>query len=234
MTGTRSPSASSAPRPLDMKQVMVTTSWDDGHALDMRLADLLARYGVAATFYISPRNRELSARERLTDAQLRQLSARFELGAHTMTHPRLTALEDEAARREIVDSKQYIEKHAGVPVRSFCYPGGYFAPRHEQMLKDAGFTLARTVKQGALAAGDNYFELPTTVHAYPHRRHFWESWEERAMRLFERAIERGGMYHLWGHSWEIDKNGDWPRLERVLKHIANRADARYVTNAQLV
>jgi len=36
-----------------------------------------------------------------------------------------------------------------------------------------------------------------------------------------------------GHSWEIDRNHDWSRLERVLKHIAGRTDVRYVTNGEL-
>ena len=31
---------------------LVTTSWDDGHPLDIRLAEMLARYGVLGTFYI--------------------------------------------------------------------------------------------------------------------------------------------------------------------------------------
>ena len=38
--------------------------------------------------------------------------------------------------------------------------------------------------------------------------------------LFDKTLEEGGVYHLWGHSWEIDKNEDWNRLERVFKYIS--------------
>jgi len=36
-----------------MKKVIVTTSWDDGHLLDLRLAQLLQDAGLKGTFYIS-------------------------------------------------------------------------------------------------------------------------------------------------------------------------------------
>ena len=49
----------------------LTTSWDDGDALDARLADLLARYGVPGTFYV-PRNCE--GRVLLKRGELRQLA----------------------------------------------------------------------------------------------------------------------------------------------------------------
>ncbi len=35
-----------------MNKVYFTTSWDDGSIYDMRLAELLLKYGLKATFYI--------------------------------------------------------------------------------------------------------------------------------------------------------------------------------------
>jgi len=35
-------------------KVYVTTSWDDGHELDLRLASELAAHGMAGTFYVAP------------------------------------------------------------------------------------------------------------------------------------------------------------------------------------
>src|SRR4051794_21779274 len=34
------------------KPVFITTSWDDGHPLDIRIAELLAKYDLPGTFYI--------------------------------------------------------------------------------------------------------------------------------------------------------------------------------------
>ncbi|MCX6750242.1 MAG: polysaccharide deacetylase family protein, partial [Candidatus Pacearchaeota archaeon] len=106
------------------KQIIVTTSWDDGHKLDLRLAKLLKKYNIKGTFYISPRNREFKKEDLLTDKEIIELSKDFEIGAHTMTHPRLTKVSEEEAFKEILESKRYLEKLTGKEIKSFCYPGG--------------------------------------------------------------------------------------------------------------
>ena len=232
-----------------MAKTLITTSWDDGHVLDLKLAKLLKKYAIAGTFYISPRDTEIPSENRLTDAQIKTLSNDFEIGAHTMTHPRLTELEDEAARQEIVDSKEYLENILGKPVNSFCYPAGYYDSRHARMVQKAGFVLGRTVKRFADMLGGDPLKLATTIHAYRHwsdalrilkavgPRRFLKcyfNWDELAITVFDSVQRKGGMFHLWGHSWEIERNGDWERLERVLKRISNQKDAAYLTNSALL
>jgi peptidoglycan-N-acetylglucosamine deacetylase len=51
--------------------------------------------------------------------------------------------------------------------------------------------------------------------------------------MFDRALRDGGVFHLWGHSWEIERNGDWDRLARVCEYIAGRTEVDYRTNADL-
>ena len=51
------------------------------------------------------------------------------------------------------------------------------------------------------------------------------------MDLFDVTRASGGVFHLWGHSWEIDARQDWGRLERVLEHIGSHNDATYISNA---
>ena len=46
--------------------VTVTTSWDDGHRLDLRLAEILDEYQLPATFYISPASTEIAPADRLS------------------------------------------------------------------------------------------------------------------------------------------------------------------------
>ncbi|HJQ08690.1 MAG TPA: polysaccharide deacetylase family protein [Candidatus Saccharimonadales bacterium] len=231
-----------------MTQTTVTTSWDDGHRLDMRIAALLTKYRLAGTFYVSPKDREFPADELLTATDIRLLAKQFEIGAHTMTHPRLTRVSQAEARSEIVASKRWLEEMIEQPVGSFCYPGGAYTSGHCDMAREAGFGLARTVKRFALAIGPDLYQLPTTVHAYRHYldirpilrmfgpRRFWHlyrNWDELAVALFDRAEQQDGVFHIWGHSWEIEQRGDWERLERVFAHIANRPDVRYIANGEL-
>ncbi|MDQ7036500.1 MAG: hypothetical protein Q9P01_17205 [Anaerolineae bacterium] len=63
--------------------VSITSSWDDGHVLDLRVADMLDRYGLTGTFYIA---RDFLD-ERMSDSQLQDLAQRHEVGAHTANTP---------------------------------------------------------------------------------------------------------------------------------------------------
>ncbi len=89
----------------------ITTSWDDGHRLDQRVADLLDRHGLRGTFYIA---RDFLP-ERMTDAEIRGLGARHEIGAHTLTHPVLTEISLEQAQQEISGSKSWLEDLTDAP-----------------------------------------------------------------------------------------------------------------------
>ena len=231
-----------------MNKIVVTTSWDDGHVLDLKLADLLRRYTIAGTFYIAPENHEIPPDERLSREQVLGLSKDFEIGGHTMTHPRLSDVPDTMARQEVTVGKRTLEGWIGHEVKSFCYPGGDYTAANKQMVKEAGFTVARTVERFAMERGADPLAMPTTIHAYRHWSdilpifrnagagnfvHQYGNWDELAIDLFDKIVGVGGVFHLWGHSWEIEKNRDWNRLERVLNHIANRPEIAYVTNGQL-
>ena len=73
------------------RKVMVTTSWDDGHELDAKLALELDNYGLTGTFYVSPQSAEMPSQKRIRGATLCDLAQRFEIGGHTLTHPCLHA-----------------------------------------------------------------------------------------------------------------------------------------------
>ena len=153
---------------LQFERIIVTTSWDDGHCLDVRLAEILEEHELPGTFYIAPASAEIAPADRLSRSDITAISKKFEIGAHTFTHPRLTSLTEAAARQEIIGSRSYLEDLTGRQMRSFCYPGGVFSPEHVHQVRDAGFTYARTVQRFALDAGSDPLRSPTTVHAYRH------------------------------------------------------------------
>jgi peptidoglycan/xylan/chitin deacetylase (PgdA/CDA1 family) len=55
---------------------------------------------------------------------LRDLPPSIALGAHTVTHPNLTALEQPEMRKEVLDSRTEIEQRTGRRVDTFAYPYG--------------------------------------------------------------------------------------------------------------
>jgi len=238
------------PRAIASNHFLVTTSWDDSHKLDIRLAELLKKYHLQATFYVAPHNREFNQKDLLTSQEIIKLSRDFEIGSHTITHPRLPYIADNEAKREIVASKAQLERLTGQTIKTFCYPRGEYASYHLRLVKEAGYSYARSVNRHSFQTGDPY-EAATTLHAYRHWSdawgiacfarfnpvkflHYYLAWDNLAIAMFGRAVSQGGIYHLWGHSWEIDNHNDWERLEKVFAAISGNAKAKYVTNKELV
>lgn len=232
-----------------MKEVIVTTSWDDGHILDVRLSALLKKYDIKGTFYIAPKDYESIPEKRLTDEQIKELSKDFEIGAHTMSHAHLVELADNEARLEIEESKLYLEKLIGRAVTSFCYPRGEYHTKHVEMIRNAGFNYGRTVKRFIAGKACSPLEAGTTINTYNHYSDLWEiaklakfnptkiyayfQWDNLAKEMFDRVLRDGGEFHLWGHSWEIEEHGDWEKLESVLAYISHKQGVRYVVNGDL-
>jgi peptidoglycan-N-acetylglucosamine deacetylase len=233
-----------------MKNAFVTTSWDDGHVLDMKLAGLLAKYNIKGTFYISLKNREFERKELLTADQIRLLSKYFEIGAHTLTHPRLSKISEFESKKEIEISKLYLEIITGKAVLSFCYPGGSYNLLHTKQVADAGYKFARTTKRFETKTNGKIYETATTVHAYRHWTdlipiiklsrfnlkkfiEYYFNWDKLAIDLFDKSVTEGGVFHLWGHSWEIEKNHDWQRLTNVFEHLKSSGNVTYVENRQI-
>ncbi|WP_229507805.1 polysaccharide deacetylase family protein [Massilia sp. Dwa41.01b] len=88
----------------------------------------------------------------------------IEIGAHTVTHPILTSLDEAAAQQEISDSKRELEAIVGKEVALFAYPNGKvgkdFDARHVAMVRAAGFQAAFTTAVGAITRRHDRYQLP--------------------------------------------------------------------------
>ncbi len=227
-----------------MKKIYVTTSWDDGHKLDLKLGELLKKYRLTGTFYISLKNHEFHKSELLSSQEIKDLSKNYEIGAHTLTHPDLTKISVLQAKKEINQSRLYLEKIINKKINSFCYPSGKFNPVIKKLIKKSGFKLARTTKRFMTDLDFDSFLLPTTVHAYTHLQDLFNvpvmisyksiKWSVLAIKLFNKILRSRGFFHLWGHSWEIEKYHDWDQLEEVFKLISSGKDIEYLSNFDLV
>jgi hypothetical protein len=101
------------------------------------------------------------------------------------------------------------------------------------------------------------FEVPTTLQAVPNPRFSYiknvararkmeslqvyfaqmtrlGNWVELGKSLFDSVLQHGGIWHLWGHSWEIEELGLWKDLEGILDYVCGHAGVTYVPNCELV
>ena len=81
--------------------------------------------------------------------ELRKLTGEgLTLGAHTQTHPILTQLPLERARKEIKDSLKDLRREIGSVLPIFCYPSGYYNRRIVELLKQEKILLAFSDEDG--------------------------------------------------------------------------------------
>jgi len=84
------------------------------------------------------------------------------IGAHTVSHPRLSSLSPADQAREIADSKREIERIIDKPVTTFAYPfGGHCDQTIETIdaVRNAGFQTACVNFGGSVRRGDNPLAL---------------------------------------------------------------------------
>lgn len=242
--------------------MLFTTSWDDGYALDRRVADLLTRYGCTGTFYVCPKGQH--GRAMLSAPEIKVLSTVHEVGAHTLKHPRLTRLPREEARTEIAGGKAWVESLTGKECSMFCYPYGDLNADVRELVGEAGFRGARTTEAIRFRVEDPLcMPMSLQISPFPWRKTFkpaWKaldplgplravypllrlyrvplkaltSWKTMAVALFDGARNRGEpFFHLYGHSHELEKYGMWKDLEFFLAHVQASGVRRVVNSALL-
>lgn len=219
-----------------------TCSIDDGHPSDVRMAALLAKHGLHATFYVPLKNRE--GPPVMSAEQVRSVGQGFEIGSHTLDHCYLNRVDAREAKLQIDCGKSALEYIIGRPVAGFCYPGGKFHRYHLDLVRGAGFLYARTTANLFIDHPRCAFEVPTTIQFYPHSRNVylrnflqfgnwqkrasamevaWQAghWIDRIYLLFDHACEHDGVFHLWAHSQEIDQLELWSDLDDFFAYVAS-------------
>lgn len=138
-----------------MRRVVLT--FDDAYADFITAAwPVLQRHGFGATMFVPTQfmggvaewDREFGEPAPLMSwTELDKLADQgLEIGAHTISHPRLTRLPTEIEIvREVVGSRDRLEERYRRPVPTFAYPYGDYNETVARVVEDAGFRLAVTI-----------------------------------------------------------------------------------------
>jgi peptidoglycan/xylan/chitin deacetylase (PgdA/CDA1 family) len=124
----------------------VSLTFDDGKADNYTVAAVLKQYGLHATFYIS--SGLVGTQGYMTWEQLQVLQNNGnEIGGHTVDHTKLGGLDPDTLRHEICDDRKNLINHGFNPI-SFAYPFGNYDQQASQMVRDCGYSDARTIRGG--------------------------------------------------------------------------------------
>src|SRR5579862_1246047 len=235
---------------------IVTTSWDDGDPADLKIADLLASRGLPGTFYVPMTG--YRGRTTLSNSGLKSLASHgFEVGAHGVSHRTLSLLPLEEIEREVRISKASLEETLCAPVEMFCYPRGIYNAQVTRSLVEAGYRGARTTRMLSTELTFDPFEMPTSLQVYPHDKWTYVRNSAKARKVsrllsylmrfssagdwvglgkayFDRVATHGGIWHLYGHSWEIEERKLWDGLKELLDYVSGRDRVLYASNGAAV
>jgi peptidoglycan/xylan/chitin deacetylase (PgdA/CDA1 family) len=134
---------------------------DDGyHDNLVHALPVLRRHRVPATIFVTarfadgaqrhPRYPVEPGRLHLDWSEIAELAREpgITIGSHSLTHPHLTRLDDEAAAGEIAGSRAELAERLGREVDFFCYPSGDLGERERRLVSLAGYRAAVSVRPG--------------------------------------------------------------------------------------
>ncbi len=224
------------------KRKAFTLSYDDGVVQDVRLIQLLNKYGLKCTFNLNSEflgkggflSKGTIMHYKIRPEDVRELYKDHEVAVHTLTHPLLPSLEEAEVIRQVEQDRLNLEELTGKPVVGMAYPGGGVNndDRVAQIIKEhTGVKYART-----LTNTDSFDEQDNLYRYQPNTHHLnWDRLTRLAKEFVELDTDKPQIFYVWGHSYEMDlDSANWVKLEEFFQFISGREDIFYGTNTEVL
>ena len=222
------------------KPKAMTFSYDDGVVEDIKLIELMKKYGIKATFNYNtshfgeydPDDTLVVPEGHLTAEQLEEIAKdpQFEIACHGHTHPYYARLPQATATNDLLTNRKELEKITGKLVRGFAYPSvSEFNDVSESALKASGIVYARLAQNKI-----QNFEIPENWYRWTPSCHhkdaipLYKKFEEHYYPLSKPLV----MY-VWGHSFEFGRENHWELIEELFKLCHRNPDIWFATNMEI-
>ena len=226
------------------KMKAVTFSYDDGVTQDLRMIDLLDKYGLRGTFNLNSggfgkrrsdrygdNKEKVFYRDTVFSHDVRNVYRNHEVAAHTVHHPTLTDLEEVDIIREVEEDIDILSALVGYEVQGMAYPMRTPDDRVIEIVKNK-----TRAKYARTTGATGKFSLPTDLH------HFTcTAVHNQGKRLITLAEEflaaeptEPMLFSVWGHSYEFDYTKQWDEFEEFCRVISGHSDVFYGTNSEVL
>ena len=222
----------------------LTLSYDDGVTQDLKLAEIINKYGIKATFNINSKHMGSNPiRLSAEDIKKYLLDTGHEVAVHGADHiapGKATAVD---GINDVLECRKMHERSFGKIIHGMAYPdsgiiqivGGASYEEIRQYLKMLGITYSRT-----LCGDNNNFDMPSDWYSWVPTAHHNNpklmDWLDEFINLkvaeySAKAVPK--LFYLWGHSYEFDNNNNWDVIEEFCKKTSTANDIWFATNIEI-
>lgn len=212
-------------------------TYDDGVQQDIRFVEMLNKYGIKGTFNL---NSGLMKEEfewthesglvvkRLPEKVVVDLYQNHEVASHTLSHPYMYNLTEAEIMNELVTDKTNLQRLFGRTVFGFAVPFDYYSDLIEKCVMNSGFEYARISEESySYIPGTDYYRWKAGIF---HLNSDLEAFVEE----FLKTDEELALCQIVGHSYDLDTECMWDRIEAILKKVSEDTDVVPVTTIELV
>ena len=223
----------------------VTFSYDDGCRADIKLSEIITKYGIKSTFNLNAAWLGKTTDEwHLTPDEIREhiINKGHEIAVHGDLHRANGNLRAIEGIKDVLDCRLGLEKEFGFIVRGMAYPdsgithftNGITMHDISTYLKQLDIAYART-----LGGSNDSFDLPADWHQWmPNAHHnggnvfkLIEDFVNFKPSYLARSTPK--IFYLWGHAYEFDNDNNWDRLEKICQNLSGKEDIWYATNIEI-
>ena len=220
----------------------VTFSYDDGVTQDIKLIEILNKYGLKATFNLNSSCLGMKGcldmfgkmvdHNKVNPYEVKRIYDGHEVAVHTLTHPNLTGLDKDTVIWQVEEDRKTLSSLVGYEVRGMAYPCGGVNndERVADILKnDTKIEYSRTITSTHnFDLQDDLFRFNPSVYYGEVEKMF-----EMAKEFITMKPDKPQLFYIWGHSYEMDsKLISWEKFEEFCKLISGKDDIFYGTNTE--
>ncbi len=219
------------------KKKAFNITYDDGITQDVRLVELLNKYGLKGTFNL---NSELMKNgfewthetglviKRLAPEVVVDLYKGHEVASHTLTHPYMSELSEDEIMYQMGQDKKNLEELFQREIYGFAVPFDYYSDLIAKCAEMCGFSYARTSEErySYVPPKENFYWAAGAFHIMPKFAEFVDGFFETEEEL--------ALCQIVGHSYDLDTEQMWEQIEEVLKRVTEDEDVISLTNIELV
>ncbi len=166
----------------------VLLTFDDGHKSGLDAAEILSVFRTKATFFLTKSYCE-QLPDYLSPEEIRSLRTEgFSIGTHGVTHCGLPFLSYKEIRRELAESKHWLEEILGEEVTMISVPGGYIDDRTLALCFEHGYQIVGNSEEQMNSRSN--ISLPLVINRVAVRRHF-------SLNTIWSIVTGGTFFYFW-------------------------------------